>query len=89
MLTVTPPTLNEIQLNKFYKHFFIFSFLPMIIISPLTYGEIISQFRRLLADVLLRHRASHDDGRLIHTPEIKSFLNSAKHFEIMDGLRVK
>ena len=61
----------------------------MIIISPLTYGEIISQFRRLLADVLLRHRASHDDGRLIHTPEIKSFLNSAKHFEIMDGLRVK
>jgi len=62
-------------------------FLPSTIIIPLCCGQLVSYYRRHLADVILRNRKSASDASIIHSPEIMTFLLATDHCDVMDGIR--
>ena len=55
---------------------------------PSSYCELVSYYRLLLGDSLLRDRLSPMDADIVHSPELTSFLNAIDQCDIMDGIRV-
>ncbi|XP_078482955.1 nephrocystin-1-like [Ciona intestinalis] len=61
--------------------------LPSNIILPSTFCEIVSYFRRVLVDALVRNRISTTDADLVDSPVIATFIEAAGSSDIMDAIR--
>uniref|UniRef100_H2ZDQ0 SH3 domain-containing protein n=1 Tax=Ciona savignyi TaxID=51511 RepID=H2ZDQ0_CIOSA len=62
--------------------------LPSSIVLTTALTEVVSYFRRVLVDALVRNRVSSTDADLVHSPAIATFLEALAHSDIMDAIRV-
>lgn len=67
---------------------FAYRLLPSTVVLPSSYCELVSYYRLILGDALLRDRMAPMDADIVHSPALAAFLNAIDQSDIMDGLRV-